>query len=607
MQNYKKYLYLPKNSSNFVAEMKKISLILTIIMCIWVESVAQNTFFASQYPPQNSDECSPSTPLHEMRAVWLTTIGGIDWPHSYAQSAYSAKKQQKELCDILDLLVAAGYNTVLLQTRVRATTIFPSNMEPWDGCLSGFPGQSPGYDALAFAIEECHKRGMKLHAWVVSIPVGKWNKTGCINLRKTCPELLKKIGDEGYMNPEASGTAAYIARFCRDIVSRYDVDGIHLDYIRYPETWGTIQNHDRGRANITRIVSAVHDAVKSIKPWVMMSCSPIGKYADTKRTWSHGWNARDVVCQDAAQWLADGLMDALFPMMYFRGDNFYPFAIDWMERSSGKVVCPGLGIYFMHPTQKNWPLQDITQEMNVLRQYQMGNAFFRSKFFTDNTKGLYKYTKNIFSPQPALQPSMWWYHTALPQSPSALKATPLSDGSIRLSWDAPYSSDVDGQPLQYNIYGTNEVPLKLYDSDNLLAGNYIGNSVIIPKSSLQCFAVTSTDRYGKESKAVAYIPDAMKEAFQKGNSNIHESNRKSWRPAFLSYEKNTLWLDHCDVTNDQLIEIRSIMGNAQYLRIAHRIGNRLGIDITLPAGNYGVYLINKKQYRHKLGVVSVKP
>ena len=103
-------------------------------------------------------------PLHEVRAVWLTTIGGLDWPHSYAQSSASIEKQKNELRSILDKLQHAGINLVFLQTRVRATTIFPSTKEPWDGCLSGKPGTSPGYDALAFAIDECHKRGMQLHA-----------------------------------------------------------------------------------------------------------------------------------------------------------------------------------------------------------------------------------------------------------------------------------------------------------------------------------------------------------------------------------------------------------------------------------------------------------
>ena len=92
-------------------------------------------------------------PKYEVRAVWLTTIGGIDWPSTYAHDDMGITEQQRQLIGILDRLKAAGINTVLLQTRVRATTIYPSNIEPWDGCLSGKPGRSPGYDALQFAID----------------------------------------------------------------------------------------------------------------------------------------------------------------------------------------------------------------------------------------------------------------------------------------------------------------------------------------------------------------------------------------------------------------------------------------------------------------------
>ena len=141
-------------------------------------------------------------PKREVRAVWLTTIGGLDWPHCYSQHNSSMQRQKQELTNILDKLQKAGINTVLLQTRVRGTMIYPSEYEPWDGCLSGFPGKSPGYDPLEFAINECHKRGMELHAWVVTIPVGKWNSLGCKRLRQRFPGLIRNIADEGYMNPE---------------------------------------------------------------------------------------------------------------------------------------------------------------------------------------------------------------------------------------------------------------------------------------------------------------------------------------------------------------------------------------------------------------------
>ncbi len=111
-----------------------------------------------------------SYPKREVRAVWMTTIGGLDWPHSYAQSVKSIEKQKNELRLLLDKLKLANINTVLLQTRIRGTVIYPSKYEPWDGCMSGNPNVSPGYDPLEFAVEECHKRGMEIHAWVVSLP-----------------------------------------------------------------------------------------------------------------------------------------------------------------------------------------------------------------------------------------------------------------------------------------------------------------------------------------------------------------------------------------------------------------------------------------------------
>ena len=202
-------------------------------------------------------------PKYEVRAVWLTTIGGIDWPRIYAHNGMGVSEQKRQLTDMLDRLKKAGINTIMLQTRVRATTIYPSELEPWDGCLSGKPGTSPGYDALQLCIDECHKRGMECHAWIVTIPVGKWNNYGCKQLRQKLPNVIVKVGEEGYMNPEKSETGDYLAKFCREVTRRYDIDGIHLDYIRYPETWKLKVSRQQGRQYITDIVRKINRAVKS--------------------------------------------------------------------------------------------------------------------------------------------------------------------------------------------------------------------------------------------------------------------------------------------------------------------------------------------------------
>lgn len=444
-------------------------------------------------------------PKYEVRAVWLTTIGGIDWPHSYAQSKRSAEKQKEELRAILDRLQKANINTILLQTRIRATTIYPSQYEPWDGCLSGFPGKSPGYDALQFAIDECHKRGMEVHAWVVTIPVGKWNSYGCRQLRKRFPRLIKRIDQDGYMDPEATQTGCYLAEMCREIVQRYDVDGIHLDYIRYPETWKFRIGKDQARGNITRIVEKIHQAVKKEKPWVKMSCSPIGKFDDLSRYWSHGWNAYTKVAQDAQAWLKDGLMDELFPMMYFRGDQFFPFAIDWKEHSYGKIIAPGLGIYFLDPKEGKWNISDITSELYHLRNIGEGHAFFRNKFLLDNHQGVYDFVTAHFNRYPALVPPMTWESNKRPQQPVTL-CIEENEGTTTLRWDNSLQYE-DGTAIKTpsiynNVYASKEYPVDVHDARNLILTRTTRRQLTTRTGNTPTYyAVTTTDGFGNESRA----------------------------------------------------------------------------------------------------------
>ena len=444
-------------------------------------------------------------PKYEVRAVWLTTIGGIDWPHSYAQSERSAEKQKEELRAILDRLQKANINTILLQTRIRATTIYPSQYEPWDGCLSGFPGKSPGYDALQFAINECHKRGMEVHAWVVTIPVGKWNSYGCRQLRKRFPRLIKQIDQDGYMDPEATQTGCYLAEMCREIVQRYDVDGIHLDYIRYPETWKFRIGKDQARGNITRIVEKIHQAVKKEKPWVKMSCSPIGKFDDLSRYWSHGWNAYTKVAQDAQAWLKDGLMDELFPMMYFRGDQFFPFAIDWKEHSYGKIIAPGLGIYFLDPKEGKWNISDITSELYHLRNIGEGHAFFRNKFLLDNHQGVYDFVTAHFNRYPALVPPMTWESNKRPQQPVTL-CIEENEGTTTLRWDNSLQYE-DGTAIKTpsiynNVYASKEYPVDVHDARNLILTRTTRRQLTTRTGNTATYyAVTTTDGFGNESRA----------------------------------------------------------------------------------------------------------
>lgn len=512
-------------------------------------------------------------PKREVRAVWLTTIGGLDWPHCYSQHNSSMQRQKQELTNILDKLQKAGINTVLLQTRVRGTMIYPSEYEPWDGCLSGFPGKSPGYDPLEFAINECHKRGMELHAWVVTIPVGKWNSLGCKRLRLRFPGLIRNIADEGYMNPEMPETANYLSKLCKEITENYDIDGINLDYIRYPETWKIKVSGNQGRRYITNIVETISKEVKSIKPWVKMSCSPIGKADDLTRYWSHGWNAYSTVLQDAQGWLKNGLMDELFPMMYFKENNFYPFAIDWKELSDEKIICPGLGIYFMSPNEKDWSLDDITREMEVTRQFGMGHAYFRSKFFTDNIKGIYDFATDEFDTSPALVPAMTWIDSIAPKSP-----TGIIQRNGTLSWNKE-------KDLTYNIYSSKTWPVDINKSENLILTRQETNNICIPADEDRYYAVTAMDRYGNESEAVQSVTKVYNTA-----KFISNDGEKAILPA---------WYNECD----GMIVATGLNGNA--IKTLRTKSNTIDIR-SLKDGMYQIRIINKKGISHRIGFIKIK-
>lgn len=461
-----------------------------------------------------------ASPKREIRAVWLTTLGNLDWPKTYATSPENIERQKKELTDILDKYAAANINTVLLQARVRAATIYPSDYEPWDQCITGRAGQAPdyGYDPLKFAVEECHKRGMEIHAWLAAIPIGASKALGAQRMRERGFDV-RSYSTGAYVNPADPKIADYLAEICAEITRKYDIDGINLDYIRYPDSWPKASYRegdtpDERRANITKIVRAIHDKVKALKPWVKISCSPIGKHADLMRYSSKGYNAREKVYQDAQLWIKRGYMDQLYPMQYFRDQNYYPFCADWVENSNGKDIVTGLGTYFLDPHEGSWTLADIKRQMYVSRSLGMGHAHFRSKYLTDNRQGVYDFER-LFNFLPALPPAMTWMGKQQPQQPKYRGKTGDlktidSDHRVTIAWrgNAPY----------YNIYASFTYPVDVSDARNLVFGRYADCSFMVKTQSGRplYYAITAMDRYGNESEPLQerrLTTDSRKEEF----------------------------------------------------------------------------------------------
>lgn len=473
-------------------------------------------------------------PKHEVRAVWLTTAYGLDWPKKAILTQSDLLKQKSELCLLLDKLCEANFNTIIFQARIRGDVAYLSSFEPFNEVFAGKSGKWPGYDPLAFVVEECHKRGMELHAWVVAVPLGSdrhVRSLGQNSVVRRYPGLCKRYKGEWYLNPGEPEVAGYLEKIVSEIVEHYDVDGIHLDYIRYPDNpqsfpdRDTYRKYGRGKSladwrrdNITAIVRRVYHTVKTSKPWVKVSSAPVGKFRDTSRYSSFGWNAYYTVYQDAQGWLKEGIQDLIFPMMYFKDNQFFPFALDWSENAHGKAIVPGLGAYFLHPNEKNWKLGDLKREINFIRRHQMaGQAYYRAQYVVENTKSLLDVLRCDYYQYPALPVVMQQKELSLP-APSELQIT--DDGSCcELSW----KTDVDS--LYYYIYASDKYPVDVNDVSNILAvrvqGHCYRHVYVYPEYRKRYYAVTAVDRYGNESRALQMDESKVYEWFHSDGEMLY--------------------------------------------------------------------------------------
>ena len=456
----------------------------------------------------------PVAPKYEYRAVWLTVIENLDWPKTQATTPQGIENQKQELVAMLDTLQAMKVNTVLLQTRVRGDLIYPSAIEPFSHLFTGTVGRSPGYDPLAFAIEECHKRGMHLHAWIVTMPVGKDDHVamvGKMSLPHRKRSLCSHYDGAWYMEPGNPATSDYIVSIVKEIVENYDVDGIHLDYVRYPDKnkgypdAALYRKYGKGRSlaswrrsNITRIVRSVYACVKDLKPWVRVSCATLGKYDHLTRYSSLGWDAYNVGFQAAQQWARDGIVDIIFPMLYFNGNNFYPFVLDWQENACGRHIVPGIGAYRLLPEYGGWkPLELIRQLCTSRSAGTSGTAMFRAEHLTSCAYDVYT---TIYR-TPSLVPPMSWYGTK-PSAPAALSVEPVVAG-VALCWSGVQQRQ--GEPaIRYNVYGSAGENVDVSNPENLLAGNVDATSFVWYRSKYETlsFVVTAVDAYGVESEPV---------------------------------------------------------------------------------------------------------
>lgn len=414
-----------------------------------------------------------SSPATEVRAVWLTTNYGLDWP----KNRTSTDIQRQELIKMLDNLKKYNFNTVFFQTRTRGAVLYKSSIEPMASVIARYDNYAKSdFDPLTFVIEECHKRGIECHAWIVTYPLGgnaHVKSLGNQSITKKNRSICIPYKGEWFLDPGNPKTDDYLLSIVKEIVSNYNIDGIQFDYIRYPNNNNKFPDHytytrfgrgkslsDWRRENITRFVSRAYDWIKSVKPWVQVSSSPLGRYRPLQS--GDSWNARETVLQDAGYWMLAGKHDALYPMMYYKNHYFYPYVDDWMTHANGRIIVPGLGAYQM--IELNWKKQDIVDQIDYTRKRATsGQAYFRTENVLANTKGIL-FTLNDYYKYPAKLPPMTWLSDTLPKQPIIISAERVK-GRFQLRW----KSNIQSNRKTYNLYRTETDNFDVHKNENLLA------------------------------------------------------------------------------------------------------------------------------------------
>ena len=281
-------------------------------------------------------------PKREFRGAWLHIVG------NQQIKTLSREQIQQWFTATLDALAAQGCNAVIFQVRPQADAFYDSQLEPWTRFLTGTQGVAPDpfWDPLQFMIEQCHARGMELHAWLNPYRVTSNDQEQLcpehLYFRK--PEIFKRYGKQLYFDPGEPESVAHTVRVIADIVSRYDVDAIHFDdyFYPYPEKFEEFhdddsfvkyaaaqgfeywQKGDWRRHNVETLIHAVNDTIKAIKPWVRFGISPFGIHRNKKDTpdgsgsETNGLSNYEELFADVPAWAEKGYIDYIVPQLYWR-------------------------------------------------------------------------------------------------------------------------------------------------------------------------------------------------------------------------------------------------------------------------------------------------
>ncbi|MDO7905184.1 family 10 glycosylhydrolase [Paenibacillus sp. JX-17] len=366
--------------------------------------------------PANPGTVDSSTGV---RGAWISTING-DWPSSGSTGKPAA--QQQDYINTLDKLKAMGINAVYVQVRANSDTIYPSAYAPWGKFLTGTQGKDPGYDPLAFMIQETHKRGMQFHAWFNPFRASTTTSTAALassHVAKAHPEWIVNAGNQLYINPGIPAARQYIIDSIMEVVKGYDIDGVHMDDYFYPSNAAFADSAayaayntgrfstlaDWRRDNINQFVQQLGQAVHQVKPAVQYGISPFAVWrnksvdptgSDTKA----GITTYDSMYADVRTWVKQGWIDYVMPQVYwsigYAPADYAKVVAWWVQEVKGTKV----QLYIGHAAYKvgaaneaanGWskPTELISQlSLNGKYPEIGGDVFFSAQHLIKNPLGV---------------------------------------------------------------------------------------------------------------------------------------------------------------------------------------------------------------------------
>lgn len=403
-------------------------------------------------PGGTSDPSSIVLPKKELRGAWMATAWEIDYP----QGARGETAQKEKFRQYLDLYEQIGINAVFFQIRAMADSYYDSQYEPWSKTLTGTAGQDPGYDILQFLVEETHARGMQFHAWINPYRISTGSNGVFPDLDPKIPkELTKDYNTIRIYNPALPEVRERIAAIVEEIITKYPVDGLHMDDYFYPSLGsGEPMNdeeefnqyggafskiEDFRRDNISKLVQLIQETIINTRPEVIFSISPQGNY-------DNNYNTQYI---DVATCARNGWIDVLIPQLYWTGTTFSS-RLEWFSANAGKShLMVGYGIYRYESGSSgdfgSTASFNACYNMALANNKVKGCLFYNSTALMRNNIGITDAIKGVLRNK-VLMPYLGRTPEQKPAAPTGLKL----DGS-KLTWDgngsyyAIYKLDVGGK------------------------------------------------------------------------------------------------------------------------------------------------------------------